>query len=145
MEDLSLFTEETFTRKIDTNKKFIIIGNNIDGLVNFNFQEYESFKQLTCSLENVLKSIKGIDEWDINIYQVPFNYKIIHRYGYYKLPNPGKHILRHSYMNEPIVKVFIEKDYLVFIGINYHESLRSFNNQRTSDMSFEVRKIKIIK
>lgn len=142
-----MYTEKTISRRINENEKFIMIGNNIDGFVNFTFQEFENFQTVKEKLNDILISINGCGEWDVKLYQVPHQYKICRKYEYYQVPKPGKLIFEHSYMNDSIKKVVIEEDMLIFIGYQVFENnaVDKIYNLSSIDISFEVRKLNITK
>jgi hypothetical protein len=44
------YSEKIYKRRIDVNAKFIMIGNNIDGFVNFEFCQFQNFEELKLQL-----------------------------------------------------------------------------------------------
>lgn len=110
------YEEKSYTRKIDKHSKFILIGNNIDGIVQFNFCEFANFEEVKEKLPQTLYDLEAWGEWNLSLYQVPENYKIRRKYGYYKYPNRGKHIYSHTYMDLPIKDVHFKRNSILFIG-----------------------------
>lgn len=104
-------------RRIQKRKPFALIGNEIDGRLscphNYNFK---SFTDLRKRLPVILESIKGEGEWTFDLYQVPKDYKIWHRWGYFKYPNRGVKLFTYSYMNLPIKAVEFYKREVSFVG-----------------------------
>lgn len=111
-----------YQRTLERDMPFVFIGNEIDGrLFCQDFHEFENFEELKEKLPDILKSIKGEGEWAFDLYQVPDNYRIWNRWGYYSYPNRGKSVLKHSYMNYSInavvinqVNIFLAGDHLLF-------------------------------
>lgn len=140
------YTEKKFKRTINKNSTFLLIGNNIDGMVDFKFREFENFKELSTELLGILSNLKCCGEWDINLYQVKKPYRIWRKYGYYKYPSNGKLILRHSYMDWPIKEIKFNNKEIIFIGSlldvteNWHNPKEEFHKY---DLSIEVTKLKI--
>lgn len=141
------FDEKNYKRKIDPSAKYILIGNNIDGFVDFKFFEFDNFESVKEKLFDILTNIECAGEWDIKLYQVAPNYKIKRLYGYYKVPQKGKLIFTHSYMNSPIRQITFGKTNVIIIGAdidyceNWHDESKDFENY---DLFIEVIKIKII-
>ena len=127
------FDEKTFKRKIDQNSKFILIGNNIDGSVNFEFSEFDCFEQVKEKLPQILFNIKGYGEWNLSLYQVDNEYKITKKYGYYKYPKKGKLLFSHTYMNLPIKDIQFKNNEIIFIGCQ----LDVEENWNTEEVFFE--------
>jgi hypothetical protein len=140
------YSERKFKRTINKNSTFILIGNNIDGMVDFRFREFKNFKELSDQLLGILSNLKCCGEWDINLYQVKAPYNIWRKYGYYKYPSNGKLIFTHSYMNCPIKEIKFTDNEIIFIGSlldvteNWHNPNLDFHQY---DLSIEVIKIKI--
>ena len=61
------YSERKLKRSINKNSTFILIGNNIDGMVDFNFREFDNFKKLSDELLNILSNLKCCGEWDISL------------------------------------------------------------------------------
>lgn len=140
------YEEKIQKRKINTYSHFILIGNTIDGFLDFEFCEFENFQDVQNRLLKILKSIKFEGEWDIKLYQVDEVYKIKNLYGYYKVPKRGKLIYTHSYMNNPVKEIIFSNDTITFIGVcmdyweNWLEEGEDFHNY---EIYLEVNKIKI--
>lgn len=141
------YTEKIYKRKINPNAKFIMIGNNIDGNVDFDFCEFQNFEQLKLNLLNYLQNLKACGEWRIELYQVTKPYTIKRRYGYYKYPSRGKLIFTHSYMDCPIKEIIFQNKQIIFIGSfieveeNWHYENQDFYKY---DLTLEVIKLKYI-
>jgi hypothetical protein len=110
------YDERAFTRKINPEASFILIGNNIDGSVDFQFREFKDFDTVKKELPDILYNLKGQGEWDLKLYQVNNKFSISKKYGYYKVPKRGKLVYTHSYMDCPIKNVQIKKNSILFIG-----------------------------
>lgn len=140
------YTEKKLKRIIDKNSTFILIGNNIDGRVNFTFREFINFKELQDELLGILGNLECCGEWNISLYQVKKPYKLWKKYEYYKYPSNGKLIFEHSYMNCPIREIIFEDNEIIFIGTeldvseNWHDECKDFYQY---DLSLEVIKLKI--
>lgn len=140
------YTEKKFKRIKDKNSTFILIGNNIDGRVDFTFREFTDFKELKGELLEILSNLVCCGEWNISLYQVKKPYTIWKKYEYYKYPSNGKLIFEHSYMNCPIREIIFEDNEIIFIGTeldvseNWHNEFKDFYQY---DLSLEVIKLKI--
>lgn len=67
--------------------KFILIGNQIDGFLKFDkevFNSYEDFKEW---LPLIINQLEAGGEWALELYQVPDNFRIWRKYGYYEVPS----------------------------------------------------------
>lgn len=91
-------TKHSKFRRFDRFSKFVLIGNNIDGRVNVWTEEFQNFEEVKQSLPKIFQELDFEGEWTLKLYQVPDNYTIHHRYGYYKVPSRGKLVLEYSYM-----------------------------------------------
>jgi len=109
------FNETTRTRTINLDSQFVLIGNNIDGSVNFDLHFFINFDDVKENLESILLNIQGEGEWDISLYQVNENIKMKYQYGYYKCPKFGKKILSYNYMNYPLKKILFRKKEILFL------------------------------
>ena len=140
------YSERKFKRTINKNSTFVMIGNNIDGSVDFVFREFQNFKELSGDLLGILSNLKCCGEWDINLYQVKKPYRIWQKYGYYRYPSNGKLILRHSYMDCPVKEIKFNDKEIIFIGSlldvseNWHNPDEDFHQY---DLSLEITKLKI--
>jgi hypothetical protein len=139
------YTEKTYTRKINHSSSFILIGNNIDGYVDFRFKEFQDFDAVKKELPTILYQIKGQGEWDLKLYQVDNKYSISKKYGYYKVPKAGKHIYTHSYMNCPIKDVQIMQNLILFIGcqLDIEENWLSDDVFYEKNLMVEITKLNI--
>jgi hypothetical protein len=110
------YEEKSIKRIIDPNAKFILIGNRIDGFLDFDFQEFKNFDEVKVKLFDILCNIKCAGEWNTSLYQVKDNYKIKHLYGYYMVPNRGKLIYSHTYMDETIKQITYSDNTMIVFG-----------------------------
>ncbi len=78
--------------------KFILLGNNIDGFVSVDFQEFDNFQLVIEQLPDIVKNLDYRGEWDLRLFQVPKDYTIDILYGYYKVPSKGTMIFELTYM-----------------------------------------------
>lgn len=127
-----MYTERRYKKRLHRYHPFILIGNEIDGRVNCRL--LYTFKNLTAlkkRLPETLVQIKGEGEWIFELYQVPKNYRIWHRWGYYKYPNRGTKLLAYSYMNLPMKNVQFYKKEISFMGAE-------INNYRSSKAEIDV-------
>lgn len=139
------YDEKTYTRKIDKHSKFILIGNNIDGRVQFDFCEFANFKEVKEKLPKILYDIEAWGEWNLSLYQVPENYKIRRKYGYYKYPNRGKHIYAHTYMDWPIKDIHFKSNSILFIGCKLYVE-EDWNREEVyfeKELVIEVKRLKL--
>jgi hypothetical protein len=139
------YNEKTYTCKINKAAKFILIGNNIDGFVEFNFCEFKNFKTVEEELPVILFSLKACGEWDIKLYQVEDSYEIVRKYGYYKYPKKGKLIYTHSYMDSPIKDVQFRTKSIIFIGcvLEVEENWLTDEVFYIEDLMIEITKVNI--
>lgn len=145
METVSYYDEICYTRKINVASKFILIANNIDGRVNFNFCEFNDFEDVKNKLPQILLDTKGEGEWDMKLYQVPDNYRIAMKYEYYRHPNRGKLIYCHSYMDSPIKKIIFNKGHIIIVGLylEIEENWLSEDIFYEKDVMIEIKKIRL--
>ena len=117
-------------RTLEREKPFVLIGNEIDGrLFCPHIYDFKNFSDLKKRLSDILKSIRGEGEWAFDLYQVEADYKIWHRYGYYKYPHRRKFIFKYDYCHKPIKKVIIGTNKIEMIGIyvfNQYKDDREF-------------------
>ncbi len=78
--------------------KFILIGNDIDGRVNVATETFQNYEEVKMKLPAIFKNLEFEGEWSLKLYQVPDNYSIQTKYGYYIIPSKGKLVLDYSYM-----------------------------------------------
>lgn len=109
----------TYKKKISRYRPFLLLGNAIDGRVlsKTNF-EFNSLTDLKRNLPDALKSIRGEGEWVYELYQVPKNYKIWSRWGYYQYPNRGTKILTYNYHTPKIETVEFKDKELICMGVD---------------------------
>lgn len=141
------YRERTIKRVINPNATFILVGNRIDGFLDFQFHEFSSFEDVKKNLFDILSKIECNGEWEIKLYQVSKNYKIKRSYGYFKIPYRGKLIYTYSYMDCPIRQIIFDDELITCICIymtnweNWHaaddEEFYNYN------LTIEVEKIKI--
>ena len=140
------YSERKYKRTINKNSAFIMIGNNIDGMVDFSFREFENYHHLSNELTGILSNLKCCGEWDINLYQITKPYKLRKRYGYYEYPNKGKLIFSHSYMDWPVKAIEFKENEIIIIGTelditeNWDNTEEDFQKY---DLSIEILKIRI--
>lgn len=140
------YTEKSVKRIINPNAKFILIGNNIDGFVSFDFKEFKNFDEVKENLFDILHNIYCVGEWNISLYQVEEGYKIRKKYGYYKIPNRGKMIYCYSYMDSRVSQINFSQDNMVIFNTfmdyweNWHAEEIDFHNYA---LDIHVLKIKI--
>ena len=112
-----MYNETRYKKRLHRYRPFILLGNEIDGRVNCElFYTFNNLTSLKKSLPDILVQIKGEGEWVFELYQVPKEYKIWHRWGYYKYPNRGTKLLKYSYMNLPMVAVRFYENEINFVG-----------------------------
>lgn len=92
-------TKRSFSRTYDRFSKFILIGNKIDGYVSFRFQEFKNYEEAMREMPKIFQAIECAGEWNLEFYQVPNDYKLHKRWGYYAVPNKGKLVFSYSYMD----------------------------------------------
>jgi len=141
------YSEKEFKRILNKNATFIMIGNNIDGVVDFSFREFKDFQELSSELLGILSNLECCGEWDINLYQVKKPYKISKKHGYYKYPSNGKLVLTHNYMDCPIKEIKFNDKEIIFFGSlldvseNWHDPTLDFLQY---DLSIEIIKVQIV-
>ena len=78
--------------------KILVIGNNIDGYISLGVEEFQNWEDFMQRFPDMYRHISFEGEWSLNIYQVPDDFKIKLKHGYYKVPNKGKMIADIGYM-----------------------------------------------
>lgn len=78
--------------------KFIVVGNGFDGMIDITFLEYHNWDELKIDFPSKFRKLYCWGEWDLKIYQVPQNYKLVEKHKDYRVPNKGKEIAEFSYM-----------------------------------------------
>lgn len=119
------YLNHNYSRKIDKSAPFVLLGNRIDGSLNFIDKQYRDFDELKDNLLNDLKTAEGLGEWTIDLYQVQQNSKIHHKYGYFQYPKPAKHIYAYSYMNPPIQNIYFKRNEISFVYIRFRYNVQN--------------------
>jgi len=103
-------------RGFDRFSKFILIGNNIDGWVDIDIIKFDTFQEVIENMPSLLENFTCDGEWNLTFYQVPENYKILKRYGYYNYPSNGKVVFELTYDRFPLqrIKVYIDNSLIHF-------------------------------
>lgn len=102
--------------------KFLLIGNQIDGFLNFDTKVFNSYAEVKEFLPEIIYKIEAGGEWALELYQVPDNYKIRRAFGYYKVPSRGKKVFRLGYMNfGSLVRCFIGNSVIHIESQSIHE------------------------
>lgn len=113
--------------------KFLVLGNNIDGMVSIKHEEFENWADFTNRFPDMYKNIDFSGEWSLIIYQVPDDYKIKYQYGYFMVPSKGKIIADIGYME--IAGVHMD----VFISnAIIHFQSRSLDSTENWDNDFDA-------
>ncbi len=99
------FKQKNLKRIINPYSKFVLIGNTIDGYLDFKFKEFANFEEVKSHLFDILTKIKSNGEWNIALYQVKESYKLKNKYGYFKVPDRGKLIFSYGYCDHPIKQI----------------------------------------
>lgn len=121
-------------RGFDRFSKFVLIGNNIDGWVDIGIVNFDSFQEVIENLPSLLENFSCSGEWNLTFYQVPDNYNIKQKYGYYNYPSKGRVIFEITYDRYPLqrIKVYIDNSLIHFCFIdkevdeNWEEEEREF-------------------
>lgn len=129
------YSDKTYTRKINYSSRFILIGNNFDGHIDFDYREFEGFEDLKANLQDILVGLKGVGEWKIDLYQVNQSYQVNVKYGYYRYPSRGKLIYSYSYMDCPLASINFDYRQIVFLGLEY-------SGFQPSELNVQIVKIK---
>ena len=95
--------------------RFILIGNNIDGFVNFDMMEFDNFDAVKFWFPNIIKNLKVEGEWDLKLYQINSPIKFKRPYGYYREPAQGKLIFNLSYINMAKHRMVTINDALIHV------------------------------
>lgn len=139
--------EERFQKRIiNLQSKFILIGNAIDGYLDFQFYEFGNFDEVKSKLLEILQKISCAGEWDISLYQVDQSYKIKRKYGYYQVPDRGKLIYNYSYMSNPVQQITFAKDMIIFChtSMSYPaDQLAEGADYQNYNLDISILKIKI--
>ena len=116
MSEIISYSVQSYKRSIDFSSNFLLIGNNIDGRADVDMVNFNNFEELKSNLPKILTKLESFGEWDIKLYQVKKLFKIIKKYGYYKVPNRGRLIFEHSYMDYHIKSVQFNEHKMEIIG-----------------------------
>lgn len=131
MNEIINYNAKMYKRSIDYNSNFVLIGNNIDGYVSLNMTTFHDFEDLKLRLPEIFYNLEYFGEWDLKLYQVSNTFKIIKKYGYYKVPNFGKLIFKYSYMDFRIKKIVFTENKMEIIGseMNIIENWNAKSNE----------------
>lgn len=131
----------TFERHQNINRfnpksKFVLIGNAIDGRLDFNHEIFSDFKAVQYRLPEIIAGLSYVGEWDVALYQVPDDFRFRKIWGYYYKPNRGICIFNYSYMaaQEKMVVTVLDNK-IMFNGISVYWGIEE-NNKRLD--GFEV-------
>jgi hypothetical protein len=104
--------------------KFILLGNNVDGRVSVQFEEFKNWEDVKARLKRIIETITFEGEWKLDFYQVPENYKIKLLYGYYKVPVRGKNLfhLQYDEFIGEIIKLHIDDSMIHFYFLSEYVS-----------------------
>jgi hypothetical protein len=138
MSEIITYSAQNFKRTVNYNYQFILIGNSIDGGIDTDIISFIDFKELQSKLPSILVNLEHFGEWDLKLYQVAKPYKIIKKYGYYKVPNSGRLIFEHNYMDYHINSVQFQNDNMEIIG-SYMEITENWNAKSDEDfLNYEI-------
>jgi hypothetical protein len=117
-----MYTERRYKKRLYRNRPFLLLGNQVDGRLFCNDQyTFKNLSDLKTNLPEVVSNIKGEGEWVFELFQVPKDYKIWHRWGYYKYPNRGTKLFSYSYMSFPIKTVEFFENEISFVGTRLYD------------------------
>lgn len=117
---------------------FLLLGNEIDGKILCEKKyDFRSYSELKKRIPKILTEIEGEGEWVFELYQVENDYRIWHRWGYYRYPNKGRKIFKYDYCDLPLREVIFARKEILLIGSAF--SCDNYPN-RTFDIS--IQKIK---
>lgn len=150
MVNFHLTTHKRKFSRFDRFSRFVLIGNDIDGSVNVDIEEFEDYEEVKEKLPTIFENLWFEGEWNLHLYQVPKNWKINYKYGYYRVPNKGKMVFEFSYMHagrkiqifltSTIIHIFcLTQDFDKWSGETYGES-----NQYPLDVFEESMTIELI-
>ena len=112
-----MYTERRYKKRLHRNRPFLLLGNQIDGQLFCDLKYYfKNLSELKKKLPETLAQIKGEGEWAFELYQVPKDHKIWHRWRYYKYPSRGTTLFRYDYMSLPIQAVEFSRNEISFVG-----------------------------
>lgn len=99
MVNFNLTSNKRKFSRFDRFSKFVLIGNDIDGLVNVDIIEFENYEDVKERLPIIFENLYFEGEWTLHLYQVPEKWTVHNKYGYYRVPSKGKMVFEFSYMN----------------------------------------------
>ncbi|WP_318641690.1 hypothetical protein [Flavobacterium ardleyense] len=139
------FSEKSYKRTIQQDLSFLLLGNNIDGYVNVQNVLFTNYADLILRLPKILYNLECSGEWELKLYQVKDDYKIIKKYGYFKVPNKGKLIYRHDYMDYPVKQMKFDKTKIEIVGAlaDCWENWEAKENEDFVDYEVDIEVIKI--
>jgi hypothetical protein len=116
----------------DRFSKFILIGNQIDGFLNFDMELFDSFSEVKEWLPNIIDQLKEGGEWALELYQVPADFRIRRLYGYYRVPTKGKKVFKVNYMNlGNLVRTFVGNGVIHFESQLVAEEIDNYSKPPT--------------
>lgn len=99
MVNFNLTSHKRKFSRFDRFSKFVLIGNDIDGMVNIDIIEFENYENVKERLPIIFENLYFEGEWTLHLYQVPEKWTVHNKYGYYRVPSKGKMVFEFSYMN----------------------------------------------
>ena len=94
----NIYSNSQVVNKFNRFSKFLLIGNKIDGYVDFDIKEFENFEDVKLQLPEIIRHLDFAGEWSLRLYQVPYSYSINKLYGYYRVPSKSILIFDFDYM-----------------------------------------------
>ena len=118
--------------------KFVLIGNNVDGRVSVQLEEFKNWEDVKARLKRIIETMTFAGEWKLDFYEVSENYKIKLLYGYYKVPVRGKHLfhLQYDEFIGDIIKLHIDDSMIHFYFLS--EDVRFDDNAETYEEYVKV-------
>jgi hypothetical protein len=116
--------------RFNPNSKFVLTGNRIDGRLNFDHEIFPDFKAVKAKLPKIIAELEYAGEWDVALYQVPYDFRFRKIWDYYRKPNRGICIFNYSYMaaQEHMV-VNISEDKISFNGLSTYWGIENGNKR----------------
>src|SRR5690606_20210331 len=124
--------------RFNPKSKFVLIGNVIDGRLDFNHEVFSDFKAVKEKLPQIISGLSYAGEWDVALYQVPDNFRFSKIWGYYRKPNRGICIFNYSYMaahKEMVVTVSDDK--ILINGISAFWGIEEDNKRKDGFAVYE--------
>jgi hypothetical protein len=116
---------------------FILIGNRIDGFLNFDKEKFNSFSEVQEWLPIIIDQLEEGGEWALELYQVPADFKIKRQYGYYEVPSKGKKVFKFNYMNSgKKIRTFVGNAVIHFCSQTIYKDVD--NNSNPPIISYRV-------